>query len=99
MTLKPSDIERAELAKFNPAKLLSTMEDVRLRLATGHVVYQHQFVAFIDAYDKLRKWLERMEDHKKYLGAWAMTHKPSIERYEKQQAEARRKYYESLGAA
>lgn len=96
MPLDEDNIELAEASQFDPAKPLATMEDVRSRMGAGMVVYRHQFAAFIEELDRLRTWLEKLEKHKAYLGAWAMTHKVSIQRYEKERAARRRKYYADL---
>ena len=93
-----ADLERYEASKFDITKPLVTMEDVRLRLQKGYVVYQWQFQAFLDAYDSMRRHLEQLEKTRKYLGAWAMTHKPSFERYERQREDERRKKWQSMRA-
>lgn len=91
-----AELEMIELSKFNPAKPLVTMENIKLRLDAGYVVYAWQFKAFIDAYEKLRVHLEKLDNHRKYLGAWALLHSKAIERYEQDKIEQRQRYLANL---
>lgn len=95
-TLSPSEAAAAEVAEFDMRTAQRIMADVRLRVKEKQVVYQGQFMAFIQSHDALCEHLEKLEEVEDFLRAWAAANPDLLAQWRLNEAARKRKHREDL---